>query len=803
MRVVPGLVCHDSSRVLETASKSMYTAYERTIYLLVRVTRDAFAAAIVYSPHFVPPSPQPARMEAVTSCSVTAWVAAPAAQVADLAAVNNASAAKAMCGFSSAFHGLSRLRFSASVILSRQAHRPAFKRSVAAAATAVDKVTLEACINTIRFLAIDAVERATNGYPGLPMGCAPMGYILFNEAMKFNPKNPAFFNRDRFVLSAGHGGLLQYALLHLTGFDSMTLEDLQRYRQWGSNTPAHPENVRTAGIEITTGPLGQGVGNAVGMALAEKHLAARFNKPGLEIVDHYTYCLLSDGCAMEGVSTEAASLAGHWGLGKLIALYDDNHVSIDGPTELSFTEDVAQRFAALGWHTLHVKDGNRDYGAIRQAIDEAKRVTDKPTLIQVTTTIGYGSPNKADSHVVHGAALGLEERAATRENLGWEHDAPFVVPPEVRKAMTEASIARGAAAEAEWATQWTAYTAKYPKEAAELESIMTGELPPAWEKSLPRYTPDAKAEGTRNMSQTCLNALGQVIPGFLGGSADLAPSCMTLMSMFGDFQRGAPAGRNLRFGAREHAMGAISNGIARHSPGLVPYCATYLVFTDYMRAAIRMAAMSQSRVIYIGTHDSVGMGEDGKTNQPSEHLASFRAMPNVFTMRPCDGNETAAMYEVAVASARTPSLLCLTRQKVANVPGSDASKAKRGAYVICDSQGTPDVIFLATGSEVESAVAAARALRAEGKKARVVSMPCWELFERQTAEYRELVLPSAVRARVVIEAASRFGWERYAGERAAYVTVDGWGASAAGARILEELGFGTDAIVAKAKSVMT
>jgi len=744
-------------------------------------------------------------MEAIASCSVTARVAVSAAPVAAKAAskvARKSAVAKAMGGRASAFNGLSGLRSTASVNMSRIAQKSRTVTAQAAATTtAVDKTTMETCINAIRFLAIDAVEKANSGHPGLPMGCAPMAYILFNEMMKFNPKNPKFFNRDRFVLSAGHGCMLQYALLHLTGYDSVKIEDLQQFRQWGSRTPGHPENFETAGVEVTTGPLGQGICNAVGLALAEKHLAARFNKPGMEVVDHYTYCILGDGCNMEGVSNEAISLAGHWGLGKLIALYDDNHISIDGHTDISFTEDVSKRYEALGWHTIHVQDGNRDYDAIRKAIAEAKKVTDKPTLIKITTIIGYGSPNKADSHDVHGAALGPKEVEATRKNLGWEH-APFVVPAEVHKAMTEPSIAKGAAAEAEWNAKWTAYAAKYPKEAVELKSIMTGELPAGWEKSLPRYTPEVKPDATRNLSQTCLNALGPAIPGFIGGSADLAPSNMTLMKMFGDFQKNSPAERNLRFGVREHGMGAICNGIALHSPGFVPYCATFFVFTDYMRAAMRMSALSEARVIYVMTHDSIGLGEDGPTHQPVEHIASFRAMPNIYTMRPCDGNETAAMYEVAVAAHGTPSLLCLSRQKLPNLPGSTVEKAKHGAYIISDSEGTPDVMFLATGSEVENAVAAAEVLRKEGKKARVVSMPCWELFEKQSAEYKESVLPSAVKARVVVEAASSFGWQKYAGDHGAYVTVDGWGASAPAPRIYKEYGFGTDDIVKKAKSVM-
>lgn len=460
----------------------------------------------------------------------------------------------------------------------------------------------ELCINSIRFLAIDAVEKAKSGHPGLPMGAAPMAFVLWDQFLRFNPKNPYWFNRDRFVLSAGHGCMLQYALLYLTGYDSVTIDDIQQFRQWESRTPGHPENFMTPGVEVTTGPLGQGISNAVGLAMAEAHLAARFNKPDATIVDHYTYAILGDGCNMEGVSGEACSLAGHLGLGKLIALYDDNHISIDGSTDLSFTEDVAKRFEAYGWHVQHVEGGNTDLDAVKAAIEAAKAVTDKPSFIKVTTTIGYGSPNKANSHDVHGSALGSAEVQATRENLGWEYE-PFVIPEDALNHFRKA-VQRGADLEAEWNQLFTHYKSEYPEEAAELERMLSGKLPEDWAKSLPTYTPDDKADATRNQSGKTLNAIAGALPELIGGSADLAPSNKTLLKSSGDFQAGQYANRNLRFGVREHGMGAICNGIALHNSGLIPYCATFLVFTDYMRAAIRLSALSRAGVIYVMTHDS-------------------------------------------------------------------------------------------------------------------------------------------------------------------------------------------------------
>jgi len=673
------------------------------------------------------------------------------------------------------------------------------RAQAAAAATKLSNEAVLKCVNAIRFLSIDGVNKAKSGHPGLPMGCAPMAYVLWGEEMKFNPKNPAFFNRDRFVLSAGHGSMLQYSLLHLAGFDSVKLDDLKQFRQWNSKTPGHPENFLTTGVEVTTGPLGQGICNAVGLAAAEAHLGARFNKPDMKIVDHYTYCILGDGCMMEGISNEAASLAGHWGLGKLICLYDDNRISIDGHTEISFTEDVAKRFEALGWHVQHVKDGNTDFDGLRKAVATAKSVTDKPSLIKVSTLIGYGSPNKADSHDVHGAPLGAEETAATRKNLKWEF-GEFEVPKDVYAAMDKTTS--GAAIEAEWNAKLAAYKAKYPKEAAEMQGLLSMKLPSGWEKALPTFAPEDKALATRQHSQTMLNALAPVLPGLIGGSADLAPSNLTLMKISGDFQKNQYAERNLRFGVREHAMGAICNGIALHNSGLIPYCATFFIFTDYMRNAMRMSALSEAGVIYVMTHDSIGLGEDGPTHQPIEHLASFRAMPNMLMMRPCGGNETAGAYKVAVASRKRPTTLALSRQNIDNLKGCTQEGVAKGGYIIHDCAGTPDVIIMGTGSELPMAFQAGAALEKEGVKARVVSMVCWELFEEQSQAYKDSVFPPSVKARVAVEAGSKFGWERYIGLDGAFIGISEFGASAPAPILYEKFGITLDAVIAAAKKVM-
>jgi transketolase len=658
-------------------------------------------------------------------------------------------------------------------------------------------------INAIRFLAVDAVQKANSGHPGLPMGAAPMAYVLFNQFMRFNPKNPKWFNRDRFILSAGHGSMLQYALLYLMGYDSVSIEDIKQFRQWGSKTPGHPENFETPGVEVTTGPLGQGIANAVGFALAEAHLAATFNKADAQIVDHYTYVILGDGCNMEGISGEAASIAGHWGLGKLIALYDDNHISIDGSTDVAFTEDVSQRFESYGWHVLHVKDGNTDLAAIAQAIEDAKAVTDKPTMIKVTTTIGFGSPKKAGTAGVHGAALGLDEVEATRKNLGWDYE-PFVVPQEVLDH-THKAIERGASYEAEWQQAFAQYKTKYPTEAATLERYLSGSLPDGWESVLTTYTPEDKALPTRKYSEICLNQLATVLPELIGGSADLTHSNLTEIKISGDFQKGQYQNRNVHFGVREHAMGAICNGIALHTSGLIPYGATFLIFTDYMRAAIRLSALSEAGVIWVMTHDSIGQGEDGPTHQPIETIASLRAIPNLTVIRPADGTETSGAYKIAIenAKANKPTLLAFTRQNVPNLAGASIEGVAKGAYTIVDAQGTPDLILIGTGSEVSLCVTAAEKLASEGKKVRVVSMPSWELFEAQDAAYKESVFPKAVTKRLSVEAGCSMGWHKYVGTEGDTVSIDRFGASAPGGTCMEKFGFSADNVLAKAKALLS
>mgnify|MGYP001796365377 CR=1 FL=1 len=662
--------------------------------------------------------------------------------------------------------------------------------------------SLEAlCVNSIRFLAIDAVQKANSGHPGLPMGAAPMAYVLRDKMMRFNPKNPQWFNRERFVLSAGHGCMLQYALLYLSGYDSVSLDDIKQFRQWESTTPGHPENFETPGVEVTTGPLGQGICNGVGLAISEAHLAGRFNKPDATIVDHYTYVILGDGCNMEGVSGEACSLAGHLGLGKLIALYDDNHISIDGSTDIAFTEDVSKRFEAYGWHVLHVENGNTDLDAIEKAIAEAKAVTDKPTMIKVTTTIGYGSPNMADTSGVHGSPLGGDEINLTRESLGWSY-GDFEVPEDALSHMRKA-VDRGASYQAEWEEALAAYRTKYPEDAALFERMLSGKLPENWADALPTYSPEGKAIATRKTSEATLNALAPAVPELVGGSADLAKSNNTLMTLSGDFQKGAYENRNIRFGVREHGMAAICNGIALHNSGLIPYCATFLVFADYMRAAIRLSALSQAGVIYVLTHDSVGLGEDGPTHQPVETIASLRAIPNLTVIRPADGNETSGAYKVAIANRKTPTLLAFSRQALPQTEGSSIDGVAKGAYIISDGDGTPDVILIGTGSELELCVKAAEQLTATGKQVRVVSMPSWELFDAQDDDYRESVLPKAVTQRLAVETGISMGWCRYVGSAGDVISIERFGASAPGKTVLEKLGYTVENVVARANALMS
>jgi len=669
-------------------------------------------------------------------------------------------------------------------------------------AVATTQTLQELCINSIRFLAVDAVEKAKSGHPGLPMGAAPMAFVVWDQFLRFNPKNPKWFNRDRFVLSAGHGCMLQYALLHLTGYDSVSIDDIKQFRQWESKTPGHPENFETPGVEVTTGPLGQGIANAVGLAIAEAHLAAKFNQSDLTLVDHYTYVILGDGCNMEGVSGEACSLAGHLGLGKLIALYDDNHISIDGSTDIAFTEDVSKRFEAYGWHVLHVKDGNTDLEGIARAIAEAKTVTDKPTMIKVTTTIGYGSPNKQGTADAHGSVLGPDEIKLTRDNLGWEYE-PFVVPDDALAHLRQA-VDRGASLEAEWNETWAQYKTKYAEQAAAFDRLLSGKLPDGWDSVLPTYKPEDKQLATRKHSEITLNALAKVLPEIIGGSADLTHSNLTELKGFGNFQKGHYEDRNVHFGVREHGMGAICNGMALHGSGLIPYGATFLIFTDYMRGAIRLSALSQAGVIWVMTHDSVALGEDGPTHQPVETIASLRAIPNLTVLRPADGTETSGAYKVAVLNANEnrPTLIAFSRQAVPNLAGSSIDGVAKGAYAVIDSDGTPDVILIGTGAEVGLCVKAAEQLTSEGTKVRVVSMPSWELFDAQDAAYKESVLPKAVTKRLVVEAGISMGWQKYAGDQGDILSVDRFGASAPGGICMEKFGFTLDNVVAKAKALL-
>ncbi|MGE5284275.1 MAG: transketolase [Actinomycetota bacterium] len=659
-------------------------------------------------------------------------------------------------------------------------------------------------INTIRFLAVDAVQKAKSGHPGTPMALAPLAYLLWTKYLRYNPANPDWSGRDRFVLSCGHASMLLYSLLHLTGFD-LTLDDLREFRQWGSRTPGHPEAGHTPGVEVTTGPLGQGLGNAVGMAMASRVLAQRFNRPGHEIVSHRVVALCSDGDLMEGVASEAASLAGFQRLGNLVAFYDDNRITIEGSTDLAFREDVGGRFRAYGWNVLNVADGNTDLAGMAAAIEVAFGERERPTLVIVRTSIGYGSPNKQDTAAAHGAPLGEAEVALAKERLGWPAAPAFFVPDDVLAHFREA-LARGEKAEKEWRMKFAAYAAAFPALALEWERRMWGDLPEGWAEGIPTFPSGAGAAATRSASGKVLNAIAAKVPELVGGSADLSPSTDTVIKGGGEFLPDAePGGRNFHFGVREHGMGAVLNGMARHG-GVVPFGATFFIFSDYMRPSIRLAALTGCRVVYVFTHDSVGVGEDGPTHQPVEHLASLRAMPNLHVVRPADANETAAAWRMALERTAGPTALVLTRQKLPVLPPSSVFRdgdVYRGAYVLEDAgDGRPDVLLIATGSEVSVALAAGKLLAEEGVAARVVSMPCWERFEEQEAEYREAVLPPSVSARVSVEAGATFGWERYVGDHGASVGIDRFGASAPAERIFRELGITPEAVRDRAKSVL-
>jgi transketolase len=657
------------------------------------------------------------------------------------------------------------------------------------------------CVNTIRMLAVDAVENARAGHPGMPMGAAPMAYVLWTRFLKHNPRNPAWPDRDRFVLSAGHGSMLLYALLHLTGYD-LSVDDLRGFRHFGSRTPGHPEYRHTSGVEATTGPLGQGFGNGVGMAIAQRALAGRFNIEGeADIVDHFIYAIVSDGDLEEGVASEAASLAGHLGLGRLIYLYDDNHISIEGPTELAFSEDVGRRFEAYGWRVQAVEDGT-DLEAIAAAIRAAQAERGRPSLIRVRTHLAEGSPNKHDSASAHGSPLGPDEARLTKENLGWPLEPTFYVPDVVLRHFRRA-IEAGEKAEREWRERFEAYRRGHRVEARAFERAVAGELADGLERLLPAFRA-GDSVATRSASGQTIMALKDAVPELVGGSADLSPSTDTYMKGEPDVRPGAEGGRNLHFGVREHGMGAALNGMAYHG-GVRPFGATFLVFSDYMRGSIRVAALSGLPVIYVFTHDSIGLGEDGPTHQPIEHLASLRAMPGLTVVRPADGPETAAAW-LAALEEKGPVALVLTRQKVpvlARDEGVDVLEGvRRGAYVVAGREERPDVLLLATGSEVQLAVGARERLAAEGVRARVVSMPSWERFEAQDEAYRASVLPPDVSARVAVEMASAFGWERYVGERGRVIGVDRFGASGAIEDILPAFGFTVEHVTAEARRVL-
>jgi transketolase len=661
------------------------------------------------------------------------------------------------------------------------------------------RVELDArAVNAIRFLAVDAVEKAGSGHPGAPMGMAPAAYVLWDRYLKHNPSNPDWPDRDRFVLSAGHASALLYALLHLTGY-GVTLDDLESFRQWGSRTPGHPERNETPGVEVTTGPLGQGISNAVGMAIAERHLAARYNRPGHQIVDHHTYCICSDGDLMEGVSSEASSLAGTLGLGKLVCLYDDNEISIEGRTDLAFREDVAARYRAYGWSVVGPVDG-LILDEIDSAIDAARREADRPSLVVVRTTIGYGSP-AADTPDVHGSPLGEEGVRAAKRTLGWPEEPRFLVPDDVAEHMRQA-VARGANLERSWKARFAAYSEEHPEAARELERRSSGELPERWDEGLDGLFDTLEGPvATREASGRALNALAAGVPELMGGSADLAPSNKTLLDGERDLSAAHPEGRNIRFGVREHAMAAVSSGLAAHG-AVIPYAGTFLTFSDYMRPSIRLAAMMGLRVVYVFTHDSIGLGEDGPTHQPVEHVMSLRLIPGLTVIRPADAAETVEAWRFAVARDNGPTALVLTRQKVAVVERGARPPIERGAYVVAGGESTPDAILIATGSEVELALGAAASLQAEGVNARVISMPSWELFSAQPDDYRERVLPAAVTARVSVEAGVTSGWSRFVGDRGISLGIDRFGASAPYDRVYEELGLTVTAVVAAVHSVL-
>ncbi len=655
------------------------------------------------------------------------------------------------------------------------------------------------CINTVRVLAADAVQKANSGHPGTPMGTAPMGHVLWTKAMNYNPKNPHWANRDRFVLSAGHACMLQYAYLYLTGYD-ISLDDIKNFRQLGSKTAGHPEYGLLDGIEITTGPLGQGFANGVGMAIAQQYLASRYNKDGFNLFDYKIYAICSDGDLMEGVTAEAASLAGHLKLGNIIYLYDNNHISIEGDTSLAFDEDVAKRFEAYGWHTQSIDDGN-DVDAIAKAIENAKNETGRPSLILVRTHIAYGAPDAVDTAESHGAPLGEKEVAATKKNLGFDPDKFFYVPDEVLDYYRKEG-SRGAAIEKKWNELFASYKEKYTDLAKEYELFSNGGLPEGWKEKLPAFSGDEK-EATRTASGKTLNAIADYFPLLIGGAADLAPSTNTLLKKYASFEGNNHGGRNFHFGIREHAMGSVLNGIAV-TKGFIPYGATFLIFSEYMRPPIRLAAIMKLKPIYVYTHDSIGLGEDGTTHQPVEQLASLRSIPNLTVIRPADANETVQAWRVALEYTGGPIALILSRQKLPILDQSKFAKAselEKGAYILSDAEDAK-IILIATGSEVSLALNAQKKLKEENISAKVVSMPSWELFEKQDQSYKEKVLPKNLKKRLAIEAASPMGWHKYVTDEGDVVGIEKFGESAPGEQVMKAYGFSVENVVAKAKALL-
>ena len=669
------------------------------------------------------------------------------------------------------------------------------------------------CINTIRFLAVDAVQKANSGHPGMPMGAAPMAYVLWTRFLKHHPSNPQWFDRDRFVLSAGHGSMLLYSLLYLTGYD-LSLDEIKRFRQWGSKTPGHPERGLVPGVETTTGPLGQGFGNGVGMAIAEAFLSDRYNRPGFEIINYYTYAIVSDGDLMEGVASEAASLAGHLKLGKLIYFYDNNYISLAASTDLTFTEDRAKRFEAYGWHTQSIDDGN-DLNAIESALRAAREERDRPSLILVRTHIGYGSPHKQDTFEAHGAPLGEEEVKLTKQELGWPIEPSFHVPVQALQHFHK-SVEQGRRAEEEWKAHFARYAEAFPGLARELQRVMRGKLADGWDKEIPIFPADVKGMATRVASGEVMNAIAVKVPTFLGGSADLDPSTHTVIRGMCDFENPQEAildpqgsaggcwgysGRNLHCGVREHAMGAMLNGLAAHG-GTIPYGATFLIFSDYMRPPMRLAALMGLKVIYVFTHDSIGLGEDGPTHQPVEQLANLRAIPHLVVIRPCDANETAIAWRVAMKTQNQPVALVLSRQNVPTLDRTEFAPAeglRRGAYILSEAPpGKLDLILIASGSEIRLILAARQKLQEQDIHARVVSMPSWQLFEAQPQEYRDSVIPPLVRARLAVEAGSPQGWHRFVGDQGDVIGVDRFGASAPGEVVMREYGFTVENVCGRA-----